>query len=111
MNGSSVILTPDQKNILVCSSNFHPQQNTTPVMGEITADQILDMPIVFADEPPQEEVQQHTAENSSYIIINDDVVKEEPVDEENQRVVKLCGSSIPERLKIKQVCIKYIMFK
>lgn len=109
MNGSPVILTPDQKNIVVCSSNFQPQQNTNPVMGEITADQILDMPIVFADEP-QEEVQQHTAENSSYIIINDDIVKEEPVDEENKRVVKLCGGSIPERLKIKQVCIKYIIF-
>jgi len=106
INGSSVIFTPDQKNILVCSSNFQLQQNQmTPIMGEITADQILDMPIVFADEPPQEEMK-HTTDDSSYFIANNSdpqiIVKEEPIEVENQDVYPT-KTAIPERLKIKQV--------
>lgn len=111
MNGSPVIFTQDHKSIVVCNSNFQSQQDQTaaPVLGEITADQILDMPIVFADEPPQEEVKQ-TTENSSYFITNSDnqkvVVKEEPVDEDKNLEV-LCPTvtrtAIPEGLKIKQV--------
>lgn len=83
-------------------------------MGEITADQILDMPIVFADEPSQEvqPIATAPAENSSYIIINDEIVKEEvlPEDGENQRAAKICRTEIPERLKIKQVFIECITF-
>lgn len=111
MNGSSMLFTQDHKSIVVCNSNFQSQQSQTaaPVLGEITADQILDMPIVFADEPSQEEVKQ-TTENSSYFITSSDdqkmVVKEEPVDEDENLGV-LCPSvtrtAIPERLKIKQV--------
>lgn len=105
------MFTPNQNNFVVCSSNFQSQQNEapSPIMGEITADQILDMPIVFADEPPQEEVKQ-TIENSSYYISNTNerkmVVKEEPVDDDDEYGV-LCPTitrtAIPERLKIKQV--------
>jgi len=116
MNGSSVMFTPDQKNIVVCSSNFQSLHNQTaaPVMEEITPDQILDMPIVFADEPQEEEVK-HSVDNSSYFITNLNdfnerkvVVKEEPVDEEEEFDI-LCPTisrtTVPERLKIKQVCI------
>jgi len=116
MNGSPVMITPDQKNIVVCSSNFQSLQNqtTAPVMEEITPDQILDMPIVFADEP-QEEVVKQSVDNGSYFITNLNefnerkmVVKEEPVDEDEDFDV-LCPTvsrtTIPERLKIKQVCV------
>jgi len=76
-----------------------------PIMGEITADQILDMPIVFADEPPQEEIK-HTTDDSSYFIANNNtpqiIVKEEPIEEENLDVCPT-RTAIPERLKIKQV--------
>lgn len=110
MNGSPILFTQDHKSIVVCNSNYQSQQNqTAPVLGEITADQILDMPIVFADEPSQEEVKQ-TIENSSYFITSSEdqkmVVKEEPVDEDENLEV-LCPTvtrtPIPERLKIKQV--------
>lgn len=93
----------------MCSSNFHSQKNqtTAPVLGEITADQILDMPIVFADESPQEEVKQ-IDDSSSYFISASDhqnmVVKEEPVDEEDVACPTMTKTTIPERLKIKQVC-------
>lgn len=118
MNGSPILFTQDQKNILVCSSNFQSQQNqTTPVMGEITADQILDMPIVFADEPPSQEELKHTTDNSSYFITNPSnqqiIVKEELIDEEeNLEVVCPTRTAIPERLKIKQVYFKiqFIIF-
>lgn len=106
----------DLKSIVVCSSNFQTshKQTATPVLGEITADQILDMPIVFADESPQEEVKQ-TTENSSYFIMSSNdqkvVVKEEPVDEDDEFGV-LCPTmtrtAIPERLKIKQVQVHSI---
>lgn len=105
------MFTPDQTSIVVCSSNFQPQQSQppAPVLGEITADQILDMPIVFADEPSQEEVKL-TVENSSYFITNERkmVVKEEPVDEEDDIDVMcptMSRTTIPERLNIKQVYI------
>lgn len=110
------MFTQDSKGIVVCSSSFQSQSNQTaiPVMEEITADQILDMPIVFADESPQEEgVKSASAEDSSYIISstksNDIVVKEEPLDEDENLDV-MCPTSvsrtaIPERLKIKQVLI------
>jgi hypothetical protein len=94
----------------VCNSNFHSQQNekTAPVMGEITADQILDMPIVFADEPSQEEVKQVNDDNSSYFMSASNqqniVVKEEPVDEDDVLSPTMTRTTIPERLKIKQVC-------
>jgi len=118
MNGSPVMFTPDKKNIVVCSSNFQSlhDQTAAPVMEEITPDQILDMPIVFADEPQEEEVEvKHNIDNSSYFIANLNefnerkmVVKEEPVDEDESFDV-LCPTisrtTIPERLKIKQVCI------
>lgn len=118
-NSPSIMFTSNQNNFVVCSSNFQSQQNETPspVMGEITADQILDMPIVFADEPPQEEIK---VENSSYFIPNTIehkvVVKEEPVDDDEEYEV-LCPTisrtAIPERLKIKQVFLifqcKYII--
>ncbi|XP_015363469.1 PREDICTED: uncharacterized protein LOC107161539 [Diuraphis noxia] len=117
MNGSPVIFTPDQKNIVVCSSNFQSlqDQSAAPVVEEITPDQILDMPIVFADEPQEEEEVEvkHNIDNSSYFIANLNefnerkmVVKEEPVDEDDNFDV-LCPTisrtTIPERLKIKQV--------
>jgi len=121
MNGSPVMFTPDQKNIVVCSSDFQSlnNQTATPVMEEITPDQILDMPIVFADEPQEEEVKQ-SIENSSYFITNLNelnerkvVVKEEPVDEDEHLDV-LCPTisrtTVPERLKIKQVCIIIINY-
>lgn len=110
MNGSSVIFASDQNNILVCSSNFQSQQNQVapPVMGEITADQILDMPIVFADEPSLEEMD-HTSDNNSYFITSSDnqkiIVKEEVIDEDGNLGV-ICSTrsaAIPERLNIKQV--------
>lgn len=119
MNGSPVIFTPDQKNIVVCSSNFQSLNNQTaaPVMEEITPDQILDMPIVFADEPQEEVVEvKNSVDNSSYFIANLNefnerkmVVKEEPLDEDEDFDV-LCPTiskttTAPERLKIKQVCI------
>jgi len=117
MNGSPVIFTPDQKNIVVCNSNFQSLHNQTaaPVMEEITPDQILDMPIVFADEPQEEVVEvKHSADNSSFFITNLNefnerkmVVKEEPLDEDEHFDV-LCPTisrtTAPERLKIKQVC-------
>lgn len=114
MNGSPVMITPDQQNIVVCSSNFQSlhNQTTAPVMEEITPDQILDMPIVFADEPQEEEVKQ-SVDNGPYFITNINefndrkmVVKEEPVDEEEDLDVvcpTVSRTSIPERLKIKQV--------
>lgn len=78
-------------------------------MGEITADEILDMPIVFADESPQEDIQLEPA-NTSYFITNVEerkmVVKEELVDEdENLDVVcpTVSRSAVTESLKIKQV--------
>lgn len=118
MNGSPVMFTPDQKNIVVCSSNFQSlhNQTATPVMEEITPDQILDMPIVFADEPQEEEEEvKQSVDNSSYFIANLNelnerkmVVKEELV-EEDENVDVLCPTisrtTIPERLKIKEVCI------
>lgn len=116
MNGSPVIFTPDQKNIVLCNSNFQSlhDQSAAPVMEEITPDQILDMPIVFADEPQEVEVK-HNIDNSSYFIANLNefnerkvVVKEEPIDEDEHFEV-LCPTisrtTVPERLKIKQVCI------
>lgn len=109
MDGSPIMFTPDQQNFVVCS-NFQSQENQTnsPVLGEITADQILDMPIVFADET-QEETNQMT-ENSSYIYpstdVKKEVIKEEPVDEDED-VDIMCSpvskTAIPERLNIKQV--------
>jgi len=115
MNGTPVIFTPDQKNIVVCSSNFQSlhNQSDAPVMEEITPDQILDMPIVFADEPQEEVEVKHSVDNSSYFIANLNefnerkmVVKEEPVDEDENFDV-LCPTisrtAVPERLKIKQV--------
>jgi len=119
MNGSPVMFTPDQKNIVVCNSNFQSLHNQTaaPVMEEITPDQILDMPIVFADEPQEEEEEEveHSVDNSSYFIANLNefnerkvVVKEEPVDDDEDFDV-LCPTisrtTVPERLNIKQVCI------
>lgn len=105
------MFTPDQTSIVVCSSNFQSQQNQppAPVLGEITADQILDMPIVFADEPSQEEVKL-AVENNSYFITNERkmVVKEEPVDEDDDIDVMcptMSRTTIPERLNIKQVFI------
>jgi len=116
MNGSPVMFTSDQKNIVVCSSNFQSlqNQNAAPVMEEITPDQILDMPIVFADEPQEEEEElKNSVDNNSYFITNLNdlnerkmVVKEEPVDEDEEFDV-LCPTvsrtMVPERLKIKQV--------
>jgi len=118
MNGSPVMFTPDQKNIVVCSSNFQSLHNqaAAPVMEEITPDQILDMPIVFADEPQEEEEEvKHNVDNSSYFIANLNefnerkvVVKEEPV-EDHEDFDVLCPTisrtTVPERLNIKQVCI------
>lgn len=111
------MFTPDQKNIVVCSSNFQSlhNQTATPVMEEITPDQILDMPIVFADEPQEEEEVKQSVDNSSYFIANLNelnerkmVVKEESV-EKDKNVDVLCPTisrtTIPERLNIKQVCI------
>lgn len=115
MNGPSLMFTPDQKNIVVCNSNFQSLHNQTaaPVMEEITPDQILDMPIVFADEPQEEEEVKHRIDNSSYIIANlnnfkeqNMVVKEEPVEEEEHFDVispTISRTTAPERLKIKQV--------
>lgn len=94
----------------MCDSNLNSQQNetTAPVLGEITADQILDMPIVFADEPSQEEVKQVDDDNSSYFVSASNqqniVVKEEPVDEDDVSS-PMTRTTIPERLKIKQVCM------
>lgn len=115
MNGSPVMFTPDQKNIVVCSSNFQSLHNQTAatVMEEITPDQILDMPIVFADEPQEEEEVKHSVDNSSYFIANLNefnerkvVVKEEPVEDDEDFDV-LCPTisrtAVPERLNIKQV--------
>lgn len=89
----------------MCNSNFQQNQTTAPVLGEITADQILDMPIVFADEPPQEEVKQ-IDDNSSYFISASNqqnmVVKEEPIDEEDVLCPTMTRTTT-ERLKIKQV--------
>lgn len=107
------MFTPNQNNFVVCSSNFQSQQKKNCGMGEITADEILDMPIVFADEPPQEEIKP-TVDNSSYFITNTNehkmVVKEEPLDEDDEYEI-LCPTvsrtAIPERLNIKQVYIMY----
>jgi len=117
MNGSPVMFTPDQKNIVACSSNLQSlhNQTATSVMEEITPEQILNMPIVFADEPQIEEEVKHSVDNSSDLIANLKefnegivIVKENPVDEDEHFDV-LCPTIsrtlIPERLKNKQVCI------
>jgi len=116
MNGSPVMFTRDQKNIVACSSNFQSLHNQTAahVMEEITPDQILNMPIVFADESQEkeEEEEKHSVDNSSNFIANLNeqkvIVKEKPVDEDEHFDV-LCPTIlrtlIPERLKIKQVCL------
>jgi len=114
LNARSVLFSPEHKNIVMCNSNFQSQQNqtTSSALGEITADQILDMPIVFADEPSLVDIKQEVTDNSSYFITTDNngkmVVKEEPVDEdENMDIMypTMTKSTISEGLKIKQVCI------
>lgn len=118
MNSSPVMFTQDTKSIVVCSSSFQSQQSQTAApVEEITADQILDMPIVFADEP-QEDVKPTINEDGSYYFTNSIpmVVKEELIDEKNEEnnddddnVDVVCSSpmsraAVQERLKIKQVC-------
>lgn len=110
MDGSGITFTPDQQNVMC--SNFQSQgnQGNNPVLGEITADQILDMPIVFADEASQEETNQMT-DNSSYVYpstnFKKELIKEEPFDNEDEDVDIMCSpvsrTAIPERLNIKQV--------
>ncbi|XP_060857831.1 KAT8 regulatory NSL complex subunit 3-like [Metopolophium dirhodum] len=110
MNGSPVMFTPDQKNIVACSSNFQSLHNQTaaPVMEEITPDQILNMPIVFADEPQEKEEVKHSVDNSSDFIENLNeqkmIVKEKSVDEHFDVLCPtISRTPIPKRLKIKQV--------
>lgn len=107
-DSSSLVFTSDQKNIVICSSNYQSDDTQVPVLGEITADQILDMPIVFAD-TLQEELKQ-TVDNNSYFIpgTNDHqmMVNEELVDNEDLDIDIMCPISrntVPERLNIKQV--------
>ncbi|XP_050421591.1 KAT8 regulatory NSL complex subunit 3 isoform X2 [Adelges cooleyi] len=112
MSRTPIIMAPDSKSIVVCSSSYQSQQSQpTPVM-EITADQILDMPIVFADEAIEETKTAPVNDSSSYIITNTNsnqlIVKEEPIDDDED--VDVMSSSpvsknntVPERLNIKQV--------
>lgn len=107
-DGSSLVFTSDQKNIVICSSNYQSDDTQVPVLGEITADQILDMPIVFAD-TLQEELKQ-TVDNSSYFIPGTNhhqmTTNEGHVDDEDLDIDIMCPISrntVPERLNIKQV--------
>ncbi|VVC35359.1 Alpha/Beta hydrolase fold [Cinara cedri] len=104
----SLLFTSDQKNIVVCSSNFQSGDSQIPVLGEITADQILDMPIVFAD-TLQEDLKQ-TVDNSSYFVTSTNeqqmMVNEELVDDDDLDIDIMCPMSknaVPERVNIKQV--------
>ncbi|XP_050543024.1 KAT8 regulatory NSL complex subunit 3 [Daktulosphaira vitifoliae] len=111
LNGSPLLITQDSKGIMVCNSNFQLQQIQPTTVMEITADQILDMPIVFADESLDEAKTAVSKENSLVETSSNNqkmIVKEEPMDDDEDLEV-MCSSptsrtaAIPERLNIKQV--------
>lgn len=111
-NGACVIFTQDHNNIVVYDSNSPSQQNqqtsqtTASVIGEITADEILDMPIVFADESSVDETKPDS-NNIAYFISNenDDQLMEtkDEIHEPNDTDVSMSKTAISEGLKIKQV--------
>jgi len=93
----------------VYNTNIPSQQNqtTASVIGEITADEILDMPIVFADETSLDETKPESG-NTTYFISNENndqpiTVKEEVLEPKGGDVACKSRTVIPESLKIKQV--------
>lgn len=110
LNGTPVIFTQDPKNIVMCSTNFESQPNqlTTSAIGEITADEILDMPIVFADEPSQDETKSESGNNTFFLTNTNEqkmVIKEEVHEAKDVSVVHSDQSKnvVRKGLNIKQV--------
>lgn len=97
MNSSPMIFNPDQHHFVACS-DFQSDGNQTnnADFGEITADQILAMPIVFADEA----LTNQKTENSSYSFTGTnkepEVPKEKPIDKEEDMNITLTPEVLDE---------------